>query len=446
MLCAMSDSEVPQLAIPQEIRALRAAKRTIERLVPCRHSAEELWPYITQIDLFNRAAGASAADYEIIPLPDSASAIRATSRKMGLRMRHQELPYEWLKPQFVQGEMIFDSGPLLYGRIRAEYLEEQSAVRYTVDYVPRRRFGFAPLVARGILAKYVKILRGIDERLPPSIDDPLGAEGFADRSATALQRAQRLARQWRHLATDALVPDSLAEFIATAPDRLVARIRPYAVAAQLGTARREMLEFCLRAARAGFLELSWDLICPSCDGAKRRAPTLADLGPEAHCDVCNIRYDADLARNVEVSFRPAAEIRKPDDREFCIQSPSNQRQILAQLNVEPLTTKRLRLSLQPGHYRLRCIGREGELMFDSAYGRPQGEAAVQLGARIGVESRSCGSELDLVLENDGEAWRTVRFEHHGYREDAATAAEVVNTPEYLECHGADPSFALALQS
>jgi adenylate cyclase len=361
---------------------------------------------------------------------------------MGLSLRHQELPYEWLKPKFVQGEMIFESGPLLYGRIRAEYLEEQSAVRYTVDYVPRHRFGFGPLLARGILAKYAGILRGIDERLPPEIDDPLGAEGFADRSTAALQRSERLARQWHHLASDALLPESLAEFVATAPDRLVARIRPYAVAAQLGTARRDTLEFCLRAAREGFLELSWDLICPSCDGAKRRFPTLADLGSEAHCDVCNIRYDADVARNVEVSFRPTTEIRKLDDREFCIQSPSNQRRILAQLNVEPSTTKHLRLSLQPGHYRLRCIGREGELTFDSAYGRPRGEAVVQISARIEGASVQCGSELDLLLENESEAWRTIRFEHHGYREDSATAAEVVITPVYIENYGADSSLDL----
>ena len=240
--------------------------------VPCGHTADQLWPYFSQVDLFNRAGGSSAVEYEIIPSPGGASITWGTSRKLGVTMRYQELPYEWHAPRYVHAEMLFETGPFRYLRIRGEHLEGRQAVRYAVDYVPRRRLGIAGLVARMILRKFVAVFRGIDERLPKTFTDPLGAKGFEDRSAGALRRAAELAERWRHLAPDAVVSDTLAEFVATAPDPLVGRIRPYGIAQQLGTSRSETLQFCCRAARAGFLELRWDLICPSCGGAKRSEP------------------------------------------------------------------------------------------------------------------------------------------------------------------------------
>ena len=58
------------------------------------------------------------------------------------------------------------------------------------------------------------------------------------------------------------------------------------------------------------------------------ADVLDELAPDvvltqAHCEVCNIRWDCDLERNVEVSFRPSARIRTVDDREFCLQTGMN---------------------------------------------------------------------------------------------------------------------------
>lgn len=429
MLLRMPEQTGARLPSPTEVAALRAARRTLQQVVPCRHSAAQIWPYLTQVDLYNRATGSSPVEYTVSPVPESASVIHGVSKKLGVAMRYLELPYEWLEPHFVHGELFFDSGPFRYGRIRGEYLEEQSAVRYIVDYVPRRRFGFAGLLARHILKTFVAVVRGIDARLPAEFEDPLGVRGFEDRSAGALRRAAGLTERWRSLAPDAVVAESIADFVVTAPDRFVGRMRPYGLAQQLGISRDETLLFCLRAAHAGFLETSWDLICPSCGGAKRRRPTLEELGDTAHCDVCNIRYDRDLARNVELSFRPRADVRVLDEQEYCLQSPSHQRRIVAQVNVEPGATARLPLSLQPGHYRIRCIGLEGEALVDAAYGRGRQTVTITTGGGIPATTIGCGSVLELLVTNDSPHWRTVRFEHHGYREDAAAAADVLASPE-----------------
>jgi hypothetical protein len=92
----------------------------------------------------------------------------------------------------------------------------------------------------------------------------------------------------------------------------------------------------------------------------------------------------------------------------------------------------LPLALTPGHYRLRCIGREGEVLFDAAYARPRQEVVVSIGDALEAGEVSCGGSVELVVRNDSPGWRTIRFEHHGYREGAATAADVSELAEFRE--------------
>lgn len=423
----MADTHA-SLPSPDRVRALRERRHTITGTVPVRHSSERIWPYLTQVDLYNRASGASPVKYAIAPGEDGTTTFRAHARKAGATVSYVELPYEWHAPHFVHGELFFENGPFCYGRIRGEYDEEQHAVRYVFDYVPRRRFSIAGLLARLLLNKYLKIVRGIDAQLPDEGADPMGAAGFARRTEATLRGARDLARSWASLAPDPVIAETFAELVCTAPDPIVARLRPYVVARQLGTARDETLQFCFRAADAGFLKAQWDMVCPSCGGAKQRAASIAALGTQAHCEVCNIRWDRDLERNVEVSFQPSARIRTVDEREFCLQSPSHQRQILAQVNVMPRSSLRLALHLTPGHHRLRCIGRDGEMLFDSAYGRSRQEMHVDVTTSVPSRQVECGGVVDLVVANESDAWRTVRFERHAYREDAATAAEIAAMP------------------
>lgn len=422
---------------PEEVEALRASSKKFEKIVSCKHSAEQLWPYFSQVNEYNRTGGSSPVEYEVVPVFNSASLVIGTSKKLGISMRYKELPYEWHQPRFVHAEMFFETGPFRYLRIRGEHLENRSDVKYTVDYVPRRSFGFAGLIAWGILQKFVQVFKMIDERLPESFSDPLGAKGFEDTRKSTLRKAKELAQRWRYLVKDAVVPESLAEFILTAPNSLVVRMRPYALAKHLGTSRSETLEFCCLATREGFLEMSWDLICPSCGGAKSRSGTLEELGKQAHCDVCNIRYDADIERNVELSFKPRTTYRELDEREYCLQSPSHQFQIIAQVNIMPGATVCLPLSLRPGHYRLRCLGLLEETLFDCSYGRPCENVLLNVGSQLDQAEIACGSTFELHLKNDSESWRTIRFEHHGYREDAACASEVLKLPEYRESLNAE---------
>src|SRR3989442_1568348 len=82
-----------------------------------------------------------------------------------------------------------------------------------------------------------------------------------------------------------------------------------------------VVELFLEATRIGVLRLSWDLLCPRCRGAKSSVAALDQLPKAAHCSACNIGYDADFARNVELSFRPAPSVRELTIGEYCLNGP-----------------------------------------------------------------------------------------------------------------------------
>ena len=72
---------------------------------------------------------------------------------------------------------------------------------------------------------------------------------------------------------------------------------------------------------------------PRRQGVQRRS--LDQLPAGAHCGTCNIDYERDFSRNVELTFRPAAAIRPIGDGEFCLLGPMSTPHIWAHVTLEP---------------------------------------------------------------------------------------------------------------
>src|SRR3546814_1894767 len=108
----------------------------------------------------------------------------------------------------------------------------------------------------------------------------------------------------------------LADWIIAGPEVDLLRIRPLVLARRWDAPPRHLVELCLQAVREGLLTLRWDLLCQRCRGAKIGTGELDRLPSGAHCDTCNIGYDRDVSRNVELTFQPAAAIRVVPAGEF----------------------------------------------------------------------------------------------------------------------------------
>src|SRR5260370_7445456 len=110
------------------------------------------------------------------------------------------------------------------------------------------------------------------------------------------------------------------------------------------------MEACLGAVREVLLVLRWALICPRCRGAKAVVTSLDQLPQGAHCPSCNIPFDRDFSRNVEVTFDPADDIRPLGTGIYCLASPVAAEHIKAQHRPPPGPPPLVHAKLAPGHY------------------------------------------------------------------------------------------------
>ena len=158
---------------------------------------------------------------------------------------------------------------------------------------------------------------------------------------------------------DAAIVACLADLVATSDDLTAHQLRPYELADDWDLPRDTVLEACLIATRLGLLEFEWHLLCPLCCGARARTPTLGGLEPVVHCDTCNIDFEVNFERSVELTFHPNPSIRHVVRGEYCIAGPRVTPHVVAQQLLAPGESRFVQLRLEPGHYRLRTLNQRG---------------------------------------------------------------------------------------
>ncbi len=392
-----------------------------------RASPDALWPLVSDTDRFNRDTGLPA-----LALKGEGSERLLGFRKFGYLLRWREEPFEWARPERFGVVRRYLGGPLAEMRVSVR-LEAQASggtrLRYETCLEPRHPAS-APMVALlfPLLFKrrIAAVLRAYDAtaaRTAPARIAP------AERTFASGGKA-RLAARFKTLLEAGANPALAARLrllLEEADDSELARMRPYSLAERWEAQRRDVLELCLLAARAGLLDFRWDLLCPSCRGAKATAAHLRDLNGPVHCDACNIDFRAAFDRSVEVTFAANRSIRSAETAEYCVGSPQRTPHVHCRQTLAPGKAATVDLVLDAGRYRLRSpsfpgawhirVGggnRDGE---DHPHaeprtaGWPEGEAAWSLRPRLSLANPT-GAPVVFVLERN--AWA----------DDAATAAEV----------------------
>lgn len=317
-----------------------------------RAGMEETWEILADTDRFNRVAGVGFV-FKETPQSDGTTLRQGEMKRLGMRLRWKDLPFQYRTPEWFRKERLFDTGPIsaLVTTLRLRPDKEGTAIRYTVEAFPRHPL-YRPIVAldfafttrpqvQRTLDAVLKLLAGQAaeqfDPLPPPLDNEKEA-----RLSSALSRIkpEKLA-------------NALGQYIRRAPLREQDRMMPLRLARRWGMAEDVVLEGFLRAAGEGVLALKWDVICPSCRMPKQRAQSLQELLTETHCPSCNIKFDGTFPDSVEVSFRPAPAIRDFGVDVACLGSPGRQAHIVAQDRVEPGGELEFTLPLVAGPYRIR---------------------------------------------------------------------------------------------
>jgi class 3 adenylate cyclase len=390
---------------------------------------EEVWPVLSQTDLLNRSAGLPPVDYKLTPLPEGGNRVVASTKFFGLPFEWEEKPFEWREPEFYRVERVFKKGPIvrIVGGMDFRSEAGKTRVRTYSEIYPRGGLGEAvakyllgPKATSGMdeVAKHVtEFLRG---QKPESYPNLKKSEPNAGALESAIQRLRSLAGESELVAR-------LEAFVRESADVDLSRIRPFAVARRWKTDRWEVLRLFLLATRAGLLDLSWEVLCPHCRST--RGPvirTLDQIEPASSCEACQIRYDAEFDKSVELKFTVNPGIKICEEKTFCLAGPGTKPHVIAQIMVPPRGSRNLVLPPDPMGLRFRSPQISGMIQ-----GEPMAGLSRLICRKDGFVVEN-GSSASVEIQNPNDNPVVVMLERSAWGEDVLTAAAVTNLQEFRD--------------
>lgn len=393
-----------------------------------------LWPALADTGRWNEAAGIPKHTIAEVEQPDRTVHFMAATRRFGLRLAWREVPVEWVDGQWFRHCREFSTGPIrtLCATLTLEDDGDGgTAGHYLVEVTAANILGTAALatvffpVVRRIFTRLADGARAwaAGQTAQPFTPKPAPLTGPAQTRLHAILETIEASPNGHGLAK------RLADWMLAAQEMDLMRMRPLALAAAWGEPPRHVVEMCLQGVADGLLELRWDLLCPRCRGAKLTTDALDRLPRDAHCASCNIDYDRDFARNVELTFHPAPAVRDVIDGEFCLFGPMTTPHVKVQITLAPGDSQTIALDLAPGDYRLRTLEVGGE----TTVTYPGGPFPMVIAGGGTVSPEVPDQEHgQICLTNAETVPRTVIIESRAWAGDALTAHQVTTSQTFRD--------------
>ncbi len=395
---------------------------------------ETVWGVLSRTDWLNRALGLPPVEYQFEPQPYGGATVRAQARLAGVALRWEERPFEWLEPDYYRVRRLFERGPFLEATMGMELAAAGDGTSVTMysEVTPRNGWGrwFTKYVLQPkALRDLRRVLAHVERHLHSDTGPPFPRLPARPVNEPALQAGLRLLR-----ADDCLPPlaSRLEALLREAPDAALTHLRPLALARSWGADPWEVITLFLHATRAGLLDLRWEVLCPNCRSSRAPAITSLDrLKRSSHCDACQIRFDAEFDRSVELKFAVNPAIRPRLEQTYCLAGPGGRPHIVAQVRLEAGEVRDWRWPVRRYPVRLRSPQvLEPRLLESEAR---QARIRVEVGGfqvRLGTDVEG---SLDVArLENPNPFPVLLSLERLGWGDDILTAARVSNWQEFRD--------------
>jgi adenylate cyclase len=397
-----------------------------------------IWPVFSQTDWLNRSLGLPAVTYKTEPLAEGGSAIFGSAKISGMELRWREWPFEWNEPQFHVVRREFLSGPLREFQGGIEFLETPGGgtrLRIHSRLTPRNRVGYwlartviAPKAAREMthaVAHAKKFLEGNAQLPLPKLAVSVVNEIVLHERTEALRQA----------GGDAAAVARFTDWLRSVPDVELTHIRPKTLARTWNVDVWETLRLMLLAAHGGLLQFRWEILCPNCRSARAPLTTsLAKLQHEAHCDVCQIRFDAEFDKSVELKFTVHPSVRKISDQTYCLAGPGGKPHVLRQFLLQPDETRDWKWPADRAGLRLRSPQVKQALVCETITRQGNGR----------IECRP--DDFYFFADPKSDGWKilnsnkfpvSVALEQIAWSDDILTAAAVTNWQVFRDLFAAE---------
>ena len=346
----------------------------------------------------------------------------------GMAVEWEEQPFEWVRPARFGVARTYSKGPITELRALVELTPRAAGgtkLSYDFRAKPRSLVGgflVSLQVKFSSSRRFARAFRKYDEIASTEVEAT--PETAVELDSAAQSRLQVIGEKLLAEGADAEVVEQLIDFVSSADDFALARIRPYALADEWKLSRRAVLEACLRSTRFGLLDLQWELLCPLCRGAGETGKSLSEINSQVHCETCRIDFTVNFDRFVEVTFKPNALLRQVQTQNFCMGSPQKTPHIVAQQLLPAQSERELSLPLEPGHYRLRALELSGGQDV-SVTDAGQATASVTIGETgWPAQELKLAYQSSLKIANATSAEQLLILERLAWSDQSATAAEV----------------------
>lgn len=403
-------------------------------------SPEEVWSVLSNTDWLNQSTGMPPVAYEVAPLAEGGTRVIAKMRMFGLPLQYEEKPFEWQEPDFYRVERLFPKGPLKQITVGMEFQSERreegkTRLRFFSEFYPKGPFGRAmaqlvlkPLAVSAIGAVMQHLTEFLRGRKAVCLPKLITTEVNEVALVSAIRRLQENAEE-----TQRNLISQLERFVRESPDVELARIRPFAMARRWNEDRWNVLRLFLLATRAGLLDLSWEVLCPNCRSTRQGITRqLSEMKAEAHCEVCQIRFDGEFDKSVELKFTVNSSIKSCEEKTFCLAGPGAKPHVIGQIVIGPKSSKTLNLPAD----RLGITIRSPQVREPLRGERLDGaRRLVCQGEGFALEK---GTRPDDAVEifNPKDYGVVVLVEKSAWNEDILTAARATNLQDFRDLFSA----------
>ena len=398
-------------------------RRVLKLAVP----VAELWPLIANTDRFNRALG--LPKMEVVGREGFDRLVR--TRLFGLRLSWRERPFDWVQHRFFRSVREFDSGPIerFEGGMTIAPADGGCEVVIESVFTPRNLIGEL-LVRHATGKRAIEDAETMVRRFESSLRG--GPAPFPmDRAASPYDGAALLERADKLHASpvDKKIAQDLVHFLMRGYDDELTRMRPFELADAWKADRLETLKVFLHSVKAGLLDMSWEVICPTCTAPTEKPSRLSELRSKAHCDSCKIEYGVNFDESVELRFSISAAIRKIESHTYCVGSPARTPFARAQLLLKPGERREELVELPAESFILRDMAGKRSVSLRPSEDGPT-EFSLELGALSG-ELRFKPGPVRLKLAA-GPAEALARLESESWAERGAKASLVTTIQEFRD--------------
>ncbi len=407
-----------------------------EREIQLSAPPEAVWNVLADTDRLNREIGLPPIHFDFTPRPAGGTEVTAAITICGVTLRYREHPFEWVRPRWYNVRRTFFGGPIkeIWGGIELREISAGTSVVVFAEVHPRNVLGrpICSAIGRKSIADMSSGCKRFEAYFRATAATPFPRH--SRKPAADLERLGQALGSLLEAGADDDLSRRLTAFLASAPPEDLTTIRPFELADKWGRDRRAVLETCLLATRRRLLDLHWRVLCPFCRGGPPGVGKLEELAATVHCETCNIRFDAEFDRSVEVCFSVAPSIRPVHLTTYCIGGPRISPHVGAQFVLEPNTRRQVALTGISGGFEIASLQTADRSAIDVRESDSGRSVRINKEGNLSrlVVGDTVTSADKWTLENETDETVVLRLESPVWRSDTATAALVTSLPAFRD--------------